>query len=203
MESSFDAISGYIDRAQSRRAMIADTIEQINQARAASGPVGGALGGAGGSRGAPGRGGNAQGVGHAVMPIKGAGFTAGAAGDFGSRIHPVTGEASSHTGYDFSAAQGTKIRAATGGKVVSVEWDPIYGWETIIKTKNGFLNQYAHQVRKPGMISPGQKIKAGQVIGRVGSTGRSTGPHLHFGVQNSSGSWVNPVKWLDRILGRK
>jgi murein DD-endopeptidase MepM/ murein hydrolase activator NlpD len=198
MESSFDAIQGYIERAQSRRDMIANTIEQLNAASSLRGPVGGVPSGRGGSGPSQGRVGN----GEAVMPIKGVGFTAGSAGDFGDRTHPVTGDSSSHTGYDFSAAAGTKIRATTGGRVVSVGWDPIYGWETIIKTKNGFINQYAHQVRKPKMISPGDKIKAGQVIGRVGSTGLSTGPHLHYGVQNKRGAWINPVKYLDRLLGR-
>lgn len=198
MESSFDAIQGYIERAQGRREAIANTIEQINQARsmrpsAIPGPQKGGGGSAGG-RGTPG-------MGNAVMPIKGAGFSAGAAGDFGDRTHPVTGEHSSHTGYDFSAAAGTKIRAAVGGKVVSAGWDPIYGWETIIKSKNGFTTQYAHQIRDPKKLQPGTRVKAGQVIGRVGSTGLSTGPHLHFGVMKN-GQWRNPVKWLDRIMGR-
>jgi len=199
MESPFSSVSGYIERAQARRDSISAMMEEINAASGgAVGPAGRRTSGGKGSTGAPGGGG----TGHAVMPIKGAGFTAGAAGDFGSRTHPVTGNASNHTGYDFSAAAGTKIRATTGGKVVSVKFDPIYGWETIIKTKNGFTNQYAHQIRKPGKIAPGTRVKAGQVIGRVGSTGSSTGPHLHFGVQNRKGNYINPVKYLDRLLGR-
>lgn len=204
MESTFDALAGYIDRAKARREEISSMVEQLNMARSAAGPGGftpnrGGSSGGGGS----GRGGIGPGTGHAVMPIKGAGFTAGDAGDFGPRINPVTGKASNHTGYDFSAAAGTRIRAAQGGKVVSVKYDPIYGWETIIKTKNGFSNQYAHQIRKPKAISVGDRIKAGQIIGRVGSTGWSTGAHLHFGVMNRKGGWINPVKYLDRILGRK
>lgn len=195
MESPFESVAGYIDRAQSRRDAISSMMEQINAAGSPVGAVSRGRKGSGGTRGS-------GGTGHAVMPIKGAGFTAGSAGDFGDRTHPVTGASSSHTGYDFSAAAGTKIRAATGGKVVSVKFDPIYGWETIIKTKNGFTNQYAHQKKKPGMISPGDRVKAGEIIGRVGSTGLSTGPHLHYGVQTAAGKWINPIKYLDKLLGR-
>ena len=198
MESPFEAVQGYIERAQARRDAISSTIEQINQAQAMAGsPIRGPSRGGSGSGGGKGT----PKMGNAVMPIKGSGFTAGSAGDFGDRIHPVTGEHSEHTGYDFSAAAGTKIRAAVGGRVVSAGWDPIYGWETIIKSKNGFTTQYAHQIRDPRKLEPGMRIKAGQVIGRVGSTGMSTGPHLHFGVQKN-GEWRNPVKWLDRLLGR-
>lgn len=201
--SYLDEVAAYIERAQARREEISQTMEQLNAAgsgpsRGFKGRPVGHSGGGGGSRGSlPGRG-----TGHAVMPIKGSGFTAGSAGDFGSRTHPVTGDPSNHTGYDFSASQGTKIRAATGGKVVSANWDPIYGWETIIKSKNGFLTQYAHQVRDPKKLKPGTKIKAGQVIGRVGSTGLTSGAHLHFGVQNRKGNWIDPMKWLDKMLGR-
>lgn len=200
MENYLEAVQGYIERAQARREAISKTMEEINS-------IGGpSLKGGGGSpSGRGGSGGTLRGAGsgHAVMPIQGAGFTAGSAGDFGPRVNPVTGVNSPHTGYDFSAGQGTKIRAAVGGRVVSAGWDPIYGWETIIKSKNGYTTQYAHQVRDPKKLSPGTKVKAGQVIGRVGSTGRSTGAHLHFGVQNKQGQWVDPMKWLDKLLGRK
>jgi len=197
-ESYLDSLGGYIDRSQARREELYANLEAINsQSRSPVGRPTSAPSRSGGS----GRGPGGPGTGHAVMPIKGAGFTAGEAGDFGARVNPVTGESGSHTGYDFSASQGTKIRAAAKGRVVSSGWDPIYGWETIIKTKNGFLTQYGHQAKS--RVEAGDKVKAGQVIGRVGSTGQSTGPHLHFGVQNKKGAWIDPVKFLDRLLGRK
>lgn len=200
MENYLDAVEGYIQRAQARRASIEQQVEQMN---AVSGYGGGFKGTPQGKsndgRGSGGilRGG---GTGHAVMPIKGSGFTAGSAGDFGPRVNPYTHEAGTHTGYDFSASSGTPIRAAVGGTVVSAGWDPIYGWQTIIKTKNGFTTQYGHQIRDPKKLHAGMHIKAGQVIGRVGATGYATGPHLHFGVENRKGNWIDPMKWLEKIL---
>lgn len=100
---------------------------------------------------------------------------------FGARKDPFTGKASNHTGVDIPANSGTEIHAAQGGIVTTVGTNKnhSYGYYCIISHGNGRATLYAHMRNIP-KVSVGQSVTKGQVIGYVGSTGRSTGPHLHF-----------------------
>ncbi|MFJ4964557.1 peptidoglycan DD-metalloendopeptidase family protein [Streptomyces sp. NPDC088729] len=101
-----------------------------------------------------------------------------------------------HTGSDFQASSGTPIRAIGPGTVVSAGWSGSYGNEVVIKHEDGMYSQYAHQSSLS--VSAGQTVTGGQQIGLSGSTGNSTGPHLHFEVRTgpSYGSDVDPVAYL-------
>ena len=100
---------------------------------------------------------------------------------FGARKDPFTGKASNHTGTDIPAASGTKIYSAQGGVVTTVGKNKkhSYGYYVIISHGNGISTLYAH-MKSVAPVKEGETVKKGQLIGYVGSTGRSTGPHLHF-----------------------
>lgn len=112
---------------------------------------------------------------------------------FGFRHDPLSGRAALHTGLDFSAETGTPVAAAAGGVVASVDWHVQYGQLVEIDHGNGLLTRYAHLSKS--MVKPGDIVRRGQVIAKVGSTGRSTGAHLHFEVL-LQGVPQNPVKFL-------
>lgn len=116
---------------------------------------------------------------------------------YGMRVHPITGVYKLHTGTDFSAPCGTPIRAAGAGQVVSAGWSTGYGWRVVVAhgvVAGGYLGTtYNHQSSLA--VRPGQPVQAGQVIGYVGSTGYSTGCHLHFELV-VNGGYVDPVPWL-------
>jgi murein DD-endopeptidase MepM/ murein hydrolase activator NlpD len=97
---------------------------------------------------------------------------------FGYRTHPVLGTQRLHAGVDFGAASGTPIVAAASGTVVSAGWQGGYGNAVIIDHGGGEATLYGHQSRLA--VSTGARVSRGEVIGYVGSTGMSTGPHLHF-----------------------
>jgi murein DD-endopeptidase MepM/ murein hydrolase activator NlpD len=99
---------------------------------------------------------------------------------FGFRSDPFTGRPALHTGLDFSAEPGTPIMAAAGGMVTSTEWHPQYGHLLEIDHGNGLSTRYAHTSRY--LVKVGDLVKRGQVVAEVGTSGRSTGPHLHFEV---------------------
>jgi murein DD-endopeptidase MepM/ murein hydrolase activator NlpD len=99
---------------------------------------------------------------------------------FGWRIDPLTGRSALHTGLDFQADPGTAILAAAGGVVVSQEFHPAYGNMVEIDHGNDLVTRYAHASRM--FVKKGDLIRRGQKIAEVGTTGRSTGPHLHFEV---------------------
>jgi murein DD-endopeptidase MepM/ murein hydrolase activator NlpD len=99
---------------------------------------------------------------------------------FGWRIDPFTGRSALHTGLDFEAAPGTPILAAAGGVVVTQELHPAYGNMVEIDHGNGLITRYAHSSKV--FVKLGDVVKRGQKIAEVGTTGRSTGPHLHFEV---------------------
>ncbi|WP_443071426.1 M23 family metallopeptidase [Streptomyces sp. NBC_01465] len=104
-----------------------------------------------------------------------------------------------HTGIDFPVSSGTKIKAVNAGTVVTSGWQGSYGNAVIIKHKDGVYTLSAHLTSTS--VSAGQKVKAGQKIGLSGTTGNSTGPHLHFEARssNSYGAHVDPVAYLKRI----
>jgi murein DD-endopeptidase MepM/ murein hydrolase activator NlpD len=99
---------------------------------------------------------------------------------FGWRIDPFTGKSALHTGLDFQAATGTPILAAAGGLVVTQEFHPGYGNMIEVDHGNQLVSRYAHASRV--FVKQGDLIKRGQKIAEVGTSGRSTGPHLHYEV---------------------
>jgi murein DD-endopeptidase MepM/ murein hydrolase activator NlpD len=113
--------------------------------------------------------------------------------NFGYRIDPFTGESSHHEGIDFPALVGTPVVAAASGKVVTAEWHPAYGKMVEIDHGNGLVSRYAHASRL--MVKEGDLVVRGQRIAAVGSTGRSTGPHLHFEVR-LNGTPQNPARFF-------
>ena len=129
--------------------------------------------------------------GHGVLsvPIPGAPITSG----FGPRVHPIYGDVRMHTGIDFGASTGTPIHAAADGVVVSAGPLGGYGNATVIDHGNGLATLYGHQ--SSIIVSPGQHVSRGQVIGYVGCTGLCTGPHLHFEVR-VRGTPVDPMQYL-------
>lgn len=98
-----------------------------------------------------------------------------------------------HTGVDIGAPQGTPIYAAADGKVTIAQWGATAGWYITIDHNNGYQTLYAHN--SANLVSAGQWVKRGQVIGRVGSTGNSRGPHLHFEVRHN-GNLVDPMRFF-------
>jgi murein DD-endopeptidase MepM/ murein hydrolase activator NlpD len=114
---------------------------------------------------------------------------------FGYRRDPFTGRGAMHPGIDFRAAYGSPIRAAAKGVVSFVGRKSGYGNVVEVSHGNGLVTRYAHMSATHARV--GQEVAAGDVIGAVGSTGRSTGPHLHFEVR-VNGSAVNPRPFLER-----
>lgn len=112
---------------------------------------------------------------------------------FGNRIHPIFGSKKMHTGIDIAAPMGATIVAATDGVVQHSGGLGGYGNAVIIDHGDGISTLYAHNSSLS--VSVGQSVKRGQVIAKAGSTGYSTGPHLHFEVRKN-GSYINPVPWL-------
>jgi murein DD-endopeptidase MepM/ murein hydrolase activator NlpD len=116
------------------------------------------------------------------------------------RWHPILHRYRPHHGTDFGARRGTPLLAVNDGKVIFAGWMGGYGKVVKIKHAGGYISLYAHQSRI--RVKRGQRVKKGQIIGYVGSTGRSTGPHLHFGLMKN-GRWIDPMKVLrKKSIGR-
>ena len=113
--------------------------------------------------------------------------------NFGYRIDPFNGQQSFHEGIDFPADAGTPIVAAASGKVVTAEVHPQYGKMIEIDHGNGLVSRYAHTAQM--LVKEGDFVMRGQRVATVGSTGRSTGPHLHFEVR-LNGVPQNPARFL-------
>ena len=113
--------------------------------------------------------------------------------NFGWRIDPFTGQKSFHEGIDFPAETGTPVIAAASGKVVYAETHPAYGKMIEIDHGNGLVSRYAHNSAL--FVKEGDLVLRGQRIATVGSSGRSTGPHLHFEVR-LNGTPQNPARFL-------
>lgn len=110
---------------------------------------------------------------------------------------PDTGYAAGyHTGVDFAVDAGTPVHAVGAATVVSAAWDGAYGKEVVLRLADGRFAQYAHLSRLD--VAPGQRVGAGQLVGASGSTGNSTGPHLHFEIRtvDTYGAVVDPVRYL-------
>ena len=122
-------------------------------------------------------------------PVPNGRFTSG----FGMRRHPVLKYARMHPGVDWAAPTGTPIIAAGDGVVEKAGWANGYGNQTIIRHANGYETSYNHQSKIASGIKPGTRVRQGQLIGYVGSTGLVTGPHLHYELL-VNGTKVDPMK---------
>jgi murein DD-endopeptidase MepM/ murein hydrolase activator NlpD len=112
---------------------------------------------------------------------------------FGWRVHPIFGTQRFHSGIDIGADYGEPVRAADGGVVLTADWMGGYGKVIIIDHGGGISTLYAHNSEL--VVGEGQRVYKGQVVARIGSTGYSTGPHLHFEVRQN-GSPVSPMGYL-------
>ncbi len=112
---------------------------------------------------------------------------------FGGRIHPIFREYGFHNGVDIATQYGTAVGAAAAGIVAEAGWMGGYGKAVIINHPDGYKTLYGHL--SSILVAPGQSVKPGRLIGRVGSTGWSTGPHLHFTLWHN-GRLINPMKVL-------
>lgn len=112
---------------------------------------------------------------------------------YGHRMDPFSGEGAYHTGIDIKAPTGTSVRATADGVVLRAEWFGGYGKLVIVDHGSGIQTYYAHLARFH--VIPGQEIRRGEPVGAVGSTGRTTAPHLHYEVR-IGGAPVNPSRYL-------
>ncbi len=112
---------------------------------------------------------------------------------FGARSHPLLGYYKQHTGVDWAAPLGTAIYASGNGTVDKVGWESGYGKYVRIRHSNGYETAYGHMTAFARSTQPGKKVRQGQIIGYVGSTGLSTGPHLHYEIL-VNGRFVDPLR---------
>ena len=126
-----------------------------------------------------------------IVPNKGIRISS----SFGSRIHPISKTRKTHWGIDIAAPSGTLIHAIADGEIIMAKPNGSAGNEVKIKHTNGVETRYLHMSKRA--ITKGDKVKAGQVIGTVGSTGRSTGAHLHFEVK-IDGKTIDPSQLFSK-----
>jgi len=131
-------------------------------------------------------------------PLDGARITSG----FGMRQHPVLGFTRMHQGVDFAAPTGTPVVAAADGTVSSVGPRSTYGRTVTLSHQGGTETLYAHLSSFAPGLAPGQRVRQGQMIGRVGSTGLSSGPHLHYEILRD-GRQVNPATVQAGVTSRR
>jgi murein DD-endopeptidase MepM/ murein hydrolase activator NlpD len=124
-----------------------------------------------------------------VLPVEGGWYSS----NYGWRIDPFNGMRAFHEGMDFMAEVGTEAHAAAGGVVAYSDFHPQYGNMVEIDHGNGLITRYAHLSKR--LVKVGDVVLSGGKIGEVGSTGRATGPHLHFEVRQN-GAPLNPVRFL-------
>ena len=129
----------------------------------------------------------------AIMPVEKGNLLRMASG-YGMRMHPILKIRKMHEGMDFSAKRGTPIYASGNGKIVRAERSSTYGNVIYIDHGYGYQTRYAHMSKFAIGIKKGNKVKRGDLIGYVGSTGRSVAPHLHYEV-HYKGKAVNPVNF--------
>ena len=131
-----------------------------------------------------------------ATPVSGARISSG----YGNRRHPILGYVKKHKGVDFAAPTGTPIMAAGAGKVVKAGWYGGYGKYIRLKHSDGYQTAYSHLSRYGRGIKAGRYVTQDQIIGYVGTTGRSTGPHLHYEVI-LNGKHINPRR-LSQLSGK-
>ncbi len=123
------------------------------------------------------------------IPVEGVRFTSG----FGMRNHPILNQRRAHKGVDLAAPMGTPVYAPSDGTVGKAEWYSSYGLYIQLEHGADIQTRYGHLSRLN--VSAGQRVRKGELIGFVGSTGRSTGPHLHYEVR-IAGVAVNPIPYM-------
>lgn len=109
---------------------------------------------------------------------------------FGMRLHPVLKQRRLHTGIDIAASTGTSVKAVYKGTVIFAQYMSAWGNYILVDHGSGYISAYAHNSKL--LVKKGDKVKTGQVIAKAGSTGWSTGPHLHFGIKKN-GKWIDPI----------
>lgn len=127
-----------------------------------------------------------------VLPVKGK-----TTSEFGVRTHPIGGDLRFHAGIDIAAKEGTNIYSAFDGEVIEADYDKWNGYYLKIKHENNIMTVYCHC--KKLNVKKGEKIRAGEVVATVGSTGSSTGPHLHFELRINNLSY-NPEKAINGAI---
>ncbi len=111
---------------------------------------------------------------------------------YGMRRHPVLGFSARHRGVDFGAPRGTRVRASASGVIKRMGYDRGKGRFVMVRHPNGYISHYYHFSRFAKGMRRGRRVEQGQIIGYVGSTGLSSGPHLHYGLQKHGG-YLNPL----------
>lgn len=180
-QAEYDAILAAEDAANARIDELVAELERQRAAEAAANNPGG------------GGGGGAVGNGNFIWPCPSCTYITSR---FGPRIHPVTGAYKNHTGLDIGAGYGAAIVAADGGTVILADVNGGYGNCVMIDHGNGYVTLYGHM--SSYAVSEGQSVSQGDTVGYVGSTGVSTGPHLHFEVR-SGGSRIDPEQFFSGL----
>ena len=184
-QAEYDAIMAAEDAAN---ATIDKLVAELEAQRAAEAAAAAAAAG-GGSGG----GGSANASGSFLWPVASYVYVSSR---FGLRVHPITGEKKSHTGIDIASNQGTAVYASDGGSVTLAGWNGGYGNCIMIDHGNGYVTLYGHL--SSISVSVGQTVSQGATIGAVGSTGNSTGPHLHFEVLKN-GTRIDPEQFFSGL----
>ncbi|MEA2702267.1 MAG: hypothetical protein QOD63_212 [Actinomycetota bacterium] len=182
-QSRKEEFQGELASLEDESASIAATLRSRAAQRANPAPSAGDGGGADTAAAIP------PGNGQMMFPIPGGAIVSG----FGPRVHPVYGDVRVHTGVDINGSTGTPIHAAADGVVASAGGMGGYGNATVIEHAGNLATLYGHQ--SAILVSEGETVKQGQVIGRVGCTGTCTGPHLHWEVR-VDGTPVNPMNYV-------
>ncbi len=117
--------------------------------------------------------------------------------EFGYRHDPINGRLATHSGLDLESKSGEPVFATADGEIVTAEWSGSYGNMVEIRHANGFLTRYGHL--KTIRVKLGDHVSHHQLIGQVGSTGRSTGPHLHYEIIAATGRTIDPKDFLSPI----
>jgi murein DD-endopeptidase MepM/ murein hydrolase activator NlpD len=126
------------------------------------------------------------------MPLLASQMTSG----FGMRVHPLSGDLRTHDGVDLAAPPGAPIFATYSGKVMIAGWSGGYGLLASVHDASGLETRFGHMSRLN--VVAGQAVRRGDIIGFVGSTGNSTGPHLHYEMRYK-GQVINPLPWLGAV----
>ena len=184
LQAEYDAIMAAEDAANATIDTLVAELEAQRAAEAAAAAA--AAGGSGG-------GGSANASGSFMWPVASYVYVSSR---FGLRVHPITGQKKSHTGIDIASNQGTAVYASDGGSVTLAGWNGGYGNCIMIDHGNGYVTLYGHL--SSISVSVGQTVSQGTTIGAVGSTGNSTGPHLHFEVLKN-GTRIDPEQFFSGL----
>lgn len=175
----------YKDQEAELTRKIAKTEKEYNDAVKDEQANSGGVSGGGGGGGTGGGGGGSW-----AYPLP---YRASVTSSYGWRTHPITGKRSFHTGVDLAASKGTAIYACKAGTVTEATYSSVYGYYVTINHGDGFSTLYGHMTHY--VVSSGDTVSKGQLIGYVGSTGMSTGPHLHLTFYKN-GDTVNPMNYI-------